>query len=364
MLLFLTIAAFAAAFIVAYFVTPISARLAEHLGVVDRPGGHKRHAVVTPYLGGLALFAGLLVGAPMLFFIPLDPTSVPIGKYAITVGIAVGLGVVGLVDDARTLPRSLRLVLQVMAALGVWVLDFRVEATTLEWLNLALTVLWIVGITNAFNLLDNMDGLSAGVAGVAALTITAMGLLNDLPVLPFVAGGLAGACFGFLIHNRHPAKIFMGDAGSLFLGFLLALLGLKLKFDNLVQVTFLVPVVIMGIPIFDTTLVVIDRLRHRRPIFLGGADHTSHRLVAMGLPVNIAVRILYGAAICLGWIGLVISRATVEVGWMLLGFVIALGTSFAWVLLRVDVYEAPDAIQVQTPPLPPEHWENPRIVLK
>jgi len=132
----------------------------------------------------------------------------------------------------------------------------------------------------------------------------------------------------------------MGDSGSLFLGFLLALLGLKLKFQNLVQVTFLVPVVVLGVPIFDTTLVVLSRLRRRLPVFEGGRDHVSHRLVAMGLPVKAAVGVLYWTTICLGWLGIVISQADVKVGWMLLGFVIALGVFFAVVLWRVPVYES------------------------
>lgn len=348
----LTIGAFAAAYLSAYVTTPWSARLAERFGIVDKPdghsSGHKRHATPVPYLGGLALFAGLIICVPLLFILPVDPTIVPIGKYAMTVGIGLLLGVVGLLDDARPLPRSLRLGAQVAAAGAVWGLGFQVEAAPWPWLNLIATVFWMVGITNAFNLLDNMDGLSAGIAGVAALTISAMGLLNSLPVLPFVAAALSGASFGFLMHNRHPAKIFMGDAGSLFLGFLLALLGLKLKFDNIVQVTFLVPVVVLGLPIFDTTLVVVDRLRHRRPVFLGGADHVSHRLVAMGFPVKIAVGVLYWVALCLGWIGLVISRANVEVGWMLLGFVLALGIFFGAVLLRVPIYKEPIGREVRS----------------
>lgn len=341
MTIMLTIGAFAAAYVAAYVLTPYSARLAKRLGVVDRPdpSGHKKHAAPTPYLGGLALFAGLLVAAPLLLVLPIDPATVPIGRYGITVGIGLAVGLMGLIDDARTLPRTLRLGAQAVAAIGVWALGFRVEAASWEALNLFLTVIWMIGITNAFNLLDNMDGLSAGIAGVAAIAIAAMGLLNDLPVLPLVAAGVAGASLGFLVHNRYPAKIFMGDAGSLFLGFLLALLGLKLEFDNLVQVTFLVPVVVLGVPIFDTTLVVVDRIRHRRPVFLGGADHVSHRLVAMGFPVKIAVGILYLVALCLGWIGLVISRSNVQVGWMLLGFVLTLGAFFGGVLLRVPIYE-------------------------
>jgi UDP-GlcNAc:undecaprenyl-phosphate GlcNAc-1-phosphate transferase len=165
-----------------------------------------------------------------------------------------------------------------------------------------------------------------------------MGALADLSLLPIVAAALSGAAFGFLVHNRHPAKVFMGDAGSLFLGFMLALLGIRLRFQNLPQVTFMVPVVVLGLPILDTTLVVISRLRNKRPIFLGGRDHVAHRLVAMGLPTRAAVYLMYVGAVCLGWLGLTISRAGPQVGFMLLGFVMALGLYLGVVLYRVPVY--------------------------
>lgn len=338
----LGVAAFALAYAAAYFVTPTTSRIAQRIGLLDVPEeqGRKRHAVAVPYLGGAAIIFGLLIGAPFLLFLtPDELAAVPIGTYSGTVLIGLALAGVGLLDDARSLPRSLRLVAQIGAALGVWALGFRVDAWPWEALNLFITVVWMVGITNAFNLLDNMDGLSAGLAGVSAAATAVLGVMADLPVLPFVAAALSGGCFGFLAHNRHPAKAFMGDSGSLFIGYVLALLGLKLKFDNLVQVTFLVPVVLLGVPIFDTTLVVLSRIRHRRPVFQGARDHVSHRLVLVGLPVRAAVGLLYWAGICLAWLGIVISRSTIEVGWMLLAFVIAMGLFLGFVLLKVPVYE-------------------------
>lgn len=273
--------------------------------------------------------------------VPLDDPDPPIGRFAAGIGLALALGLIGLIDDIRPLPRWFRLAAQVAAATGAWTVGFKVSATPWPALDAFITLLWVVGITNAFNLLDNMDGLSAGLAGIGAFSFAVLGALGDLPVLAIVAGALAGASLGFLGHNRHPAKIFMGDAGSLFLGFLLALIGIELRFDNLVKVTFLVPVIVLGIPIFDTTLVVLSRLRHRLSPFQGGADHLSHRLVQIGLPVTAAVALLYWSALCLGWLGLVISRANVQVGWMLLGFVMALAIFFGALLWRVPVYEQP-----------------------
>jgi UDP-GlcNAc:undecaprenyl-phosphate/decaprenyl-phosphate GlcNAc-1-phosphate transferase len=147
----------------------------------------------------------------------------------------------------------------------------------------------------------------------------------------------------------------MGDAGSMFLGFLLALIGIQLRFDNIVEVTFLVPVVALGLPIFDTTLVVLSRLRHRRPVFAGGRDHVSHRLVAVGLPVRAAVGLLYFSGVCLAWLGLVISRASPEVAWLLLAFTGGVAVFFGALLWRVPVYADDPGYQ----PLPEDEMVDP-----
>jgi UDP-GlcNAc:undecaprenyl-phosphate GlcNAc-1-phosphate transferase len=230
-------------------------------------------------------------------------------------------------------------VAQLLAAGSMWIAGFRIGIAPNEAINLALTLVWIVGITNAFNLLDNMDGLTGGLAALAAATFGAMGIMGHLPALPLLAFSLSGACFGFLLHNRFPAKIYMGDAGSTFIGFLIATIGLQVRFDNLPEVTFLIPVVVLALPILDTTLVVVSRLRSGRPVFAGGRDHISHRLVSLGLSVRVSVGILYWAQICLGWLGIVVSQSSVKVGWMLLGFVISLGLFFMLTLLSVPVYE-------------------------
>ena len=171
-----------------------------------------------------------------------------------------------------------------------------------------MTVVWVVGITNAFNLLDNMDGLSSGVAAIAAGSIFVIAASNGQFLVAALSIGLAGCALGFLRHNFHPATIYMGDAGALFLGFLLAYLGLKLRFDTPADVTFLVPIVVMGVPIFDTTLVTVTRLRARRQPVPRGRDHTSHRLVRIGLPVPAAVALIYAVGVCLGLVALVVSR--------------------------------------------------------
>ncbi len=341
-----TLGAAVTALVVSYVVTPLTERLAHRFGVLDHPMDqtHKVHARPTPYLGGVAIFCGLIAGSSLVLAILRSDVVWLLRGFPLAIGVALILGVLGLADDVKTLPRIVRLVAQIAAGSAAYVSDFRVALTPSEPLNLILTMVWIVGITNAFNLLDNMDGLTAGIAGVAAASFAIMGLIGQMPVLAIVAAALAGASFGFLAHNKHPAKIFMGDAGSLFLGLLLALIGMRLRFTNLVEVTFLIPVIVLGLPIFDTTLVVLSRLRHGRSIFTGGRDHVSHRLVRLGLPVSAAVGILYFTGICLGWLGIVLSRANPDVGWMLLSFVFALGLFFGSLLWRIPVYDEPEAI--------------------
>jgi UDP-GlcNAc:undecaprenyl-phosphate GlcNAc-1-phosphate transferase len=327
---------------VAAAASPLTAALARRVGIVDRPdpavGGYKRHASETPYLGGLAIAAGLAAGGALVLFLSDASTKELVRLVVWGGGAALLLGTLGLIDDVRPMPAWSRFAVEIAAAAGAWQLGFDVSIAPWGPVNFVLTVLWIVGITNAFNLLDNMDGLSAGVAAVSGVSFAVMGLLSANPALAIVSAALAGGCLGFLAHNRYPAKLFMGDSGSLLLGFLLALIGVRLQFDNLLQVTFLVPVVVLGVPIFDTALVVVGRLAHGRGPFTAGRDHTSHRLVALGLPVREAVGLLYWAGLCLGWLGLVITRANVQVGWMLLGFVLAMGAFCGRLMWKIPVY--------------------------
>lgn len=327
--------------LISFTLTPVTGRLALRLGVIDHPSqdpaGHKGHAAPTPYLGGVAIITGLIAGS-LLLLVAVE--GIPIKFFLMVIGAGALLGLMGLIDDIRPLPRSLRLGAQIAAGYVAWEVGFGVSLTDTPAVDLFLTMLWIVGITNAFNLLDNMDGVSSGLAGIAALSFALMGIANDLPLLPIVSASLAGACFGFLAHNRHPAKVFMGDAGSLFIGFLVALIGLRLRFENPVEVTFLVPVIVCGIPLLDTTLVVISRVRHRQPVFLGARDHVTHRLVGKGLTIRSAVWLLYWVAICLGWLGFVVSESPTNVALMLTGFIVVMGLFLGGVLWRVPVYPA------------------------
>ncbi|HAJ38694.1 MAG TPA: undecaprenyl/decaprenyl-phosphate alpha-N-acetylglucosaminyl 1-phosphate transferase, partial [Chloroflexi bacterium] len=175
-----------------------------------------------------------------------------------------------------------------------------------------ITVVWVVGITNALNLLDNMDGLSGGVAMIAAVFFTLLAALSDQYLVGALAAALAGACAGFLIYNWNPAHIFMGDAGSLFLGFMLAAVAIKLRFPtNSVVVTWMIPLLVLGLPIFDTSLVFISRLRRgKNPLTTPGKDHISHRLAFLLGSRREAVLVCYLICCAFGLAAIFVSQAT------------------------------------------------------
>lgn len=328
---------FAGSILLTLVLTPLALRLALRRAVLDHPVGYKRHDSPVPYLGGLAMvgaFSLAVLGAALV-----RPPVTGRGELVVVVGLAFGLSVVGLIDDLRYLRPWVRVLGEAGAGLALYQVGAGVDLFGSDPLNALVTIVWVVGIVNAFNLLDNMDGLSAGVAAVGAGAFFVLAASNG----QFLVGGLAlataGCALGFLRHNFHPARIYMGDCGSLFLGFMLAYLGMKLRFDGPVKVTFLVPILALGVAVFDTTLVTASRLLHRRSPFRGARDHASHRLVVVGIPVPVAVALLYGAAVSLGVIGFVVSRADPTLAYLLAGLVGALGVFIGVLLARVPVEE-------------------------
>lgn len=293
--------------------TPWVRKLALAFGFVDAPAQRKMHSTPMPLMGGVAIFGGAIIA--ILIFSPQLPRSV--------VGVILALSIValvGLVDDQRGLPAWAKLVGQFIAFVALALYDIRVYLPTPDIIDYALTYLWLAGISNGINFLDNMDGLSAGVSGVAASFILLLGLQNDQFLVSALAAAVLGACLGFLRFNFKPAKIFMGDAGALFLGFMLALLGLQLRFpSNSNFVTWMVPVFILGVPIFDTSLVVISRLRRGVSPNTPGKDHTSHRLVARGFSQREAVLILYLLGGAFGMLGIYVTQATLAEGYVIGG---------------------------------------------
>jgi UDP-GlcNAc:undecaprenyl-phosphate GlcNAc-1-phosphate transferase len=254
------------------------------------------------------------------------------------VGILLGATLVsffGLWDDRRSLSPGLKLLGQFAAASILLVTDVRVGVFSYAWLNAAITLAWVVGITNAMNLLDNMDGLSGGVGAVASAFFLLLAAMNGQYLVGALSAALLGACIGFLVYNLNPASIFMGDAGALFLGFMLAVVGIKLRFaENVDIVTWMVPVLILGVPIFDTTLVTISRLLRRvNPLTTPGKDHLSHRLVYMGFTQREAVMILYLVWGGLGLLAIFVTQATILEGYAV-GAAVALAGIVALIALE------------------------------
>jgi UDP-N-acetylmuramyl pentapeptide phosphotransferase/UDP-N-acetylglucosamine-1-phosphate transferase len=267
---------FAASLVLALIGTPVVRALATRAGVVSNPDARRVHARPTPLLGGIAIFIAAL--ASLVIF----------GKgseYGHGLGMLIGVALivlVGFLDDLYHIPALVKLSGQIVAAIVIIPFGISVEISGAPWLDAILTVGWVVGVTNAFNLIDNMDGLSAGIAAIASFSIFAIAAHVGQYLVAATSLALCGACLGFLRYNfgRMPARIFMGDTGSLFLGYLLAVLAVRLSYGSARLVTPFIPIAILGLPIFDTSFVIVRRLREGRSIFQAGKDHTSHQLAA------------------------------------------------------------------------------------
>ncbi len=304
----------------AFVTTPLIGALARRVGFVDHPQPHKIHVKPIPLMGGLAIYIALLI---VVLSVDVGPSLVEM------IGVGVGatlLAVVGLMDDRRSLSPWARLAAQVVAGIIVAAVGIRVDLFPWPALNILITLFWIVGITNALNLMDNMDGLAAGISAVGGLFFLVLASSTGQGLVAALAAAVAGASLGFLYYNVHPAIVFMGDAGSLLLGFTLAVVGLKYAPAELpLGSTWMVPIVVMGLPIFDTTLVTYARWRAHRPIFRGGGDHTSHRLARLGLGATRAVLTLYIVSVALGGLAILLTRSTPRVADMLFGGVVGIG---------------------------------------
>lgn len=317
--------------------TPVVLRVANSRGIFDHPAPNKSHESPVPYLGGVAIVAAFSLAVGIAGVVQRPPSG--LDELGVILGFAVALSVMGLFDDVRHLNPLPKFALEVAAGVALWAVGVQVAIFPSDVLNALFTVLWVVGITNAFNLLDNMDGLSAGIAAIASGVFFILAAINGQFLVAALSIALTGCALGFLRHNFHPARIYMGDTGSLFLGFVLAAIGIKLKFPGPNQITFMVPILVLGIPILDTTLVVVNRLLHRRNPLSGGRDHISHRLVFIGLPVGVAVGLIYGSSVILGWLGVVMSRIDRTSGFLLMALVVTVAAFVAVMLSLIPVYE-------------------------
>jgi UDP-GlcNAc:undecaprenyl-phosphate GlcNAc-1-phosphate transferase len=332
------LAAFVVPLLLAWVLTPLALRLAIRLDVLDAPGERKTQETAVPYLGGVAIV--IAFSATVLAAAAVKGAGSEVGTLALLLVTGVLLALLGLVDDLRGVSVPLRLLIEAGAGVVVVVTGSGATITTSPALNAVATVAWVVLIINAVNLLDNMDGLSAGVAAIASLTFFVLAVSVGEFLVAALSIALAGCAVGFLRHNFHPARIYMGDAGALFLGFLLAVIATRLELKATPPVVaFFVPLLVLGVALFDTTLVVVERLKHGRSPFQGGRDHTSHRLVFVGLPVPVSVGLIYATALALGWLALLLAELRTGPGLMLVGFVLTVGVALLLLLRAVPVYD-------------------------
>jgi UDP-GlcNAc:undecaprenyl-phosphate GlcNAc-1-phosphate transferase len=282
------ILAFVAALGFAVLTTPAVRSLAFRLGLIDIPRSDRAHRQPTALMGGVAIYAGAIV-ALLLGGIGARVFLKDWGNLGELAGILSGatlVGAIGLWDDRVRLSWPVKLLCQLAAAALPLISGVAIRLPIPRSLNIALTFLWIIYITNAINLSDNMDGVAAGLSTVAAAFFTLIAAMNGQYLVSALGAAVMGASLGFLAYNLPlpRASIFMGDAGALFLGFMLAILGIKVRFPgNVSFVTWMVPVLVLGVPIFDTVLVFVSRFRRRVSPMQGGVDHLSHRLNRMSL---------------------------------------------------------------------------------
>ncbi len=295
------------ALVVSFLMTPVVKTFAYKVGAIDVPKDARRmHKVPIPRLGGLAIFMGFMVS--ILLFVNIRGNQ---QMQSILLG-AVIIVVLGVVDDIMALPAMLKFVVQIIAALipavnGVTILAFsnpNIFSDKLYWvlgsLSVPFTVIWIVAITNSVNLIDGLDGLANGVSAISATTMLVIALLYSEAQVAIVMAALVGACVGFMPYNLNPAKMFMGDTGATFLGYILATMSIQGLFKYYAVISFVVPFLILGLPIFDTTFAFVRRIAHGQSPMHADRGHIHHRLIDMGLNQKQAVATLYVISAILG----------------------------------------------------------------
>jgi UDP-GlcNAc:undecaprenyl-phosphate GlcNAc-1-phosphate transferase len=327
----LLVLAFALSFVFALYWTPVMRKAALQLGVVDRPDGLlKKHRDETPYLGGLAVYTAFLLTVGVL-------TDFEQQTLGLLLSGSIML-LVGLVDDFGALTPPQKLMGQTLAAIvliksGTYIkLEFLHPAVAIP-----LTVLWILAVTNAMNIIDILDGLASGVALISALAIAVANLIAGRDYIAFLSIVLAGACLGFLRYNFHPARIYLGDAGSLFIGFMLASLSMNAGYTRINLLAVISPILILGIPLFDLALVMYVRWRRGVPVTKGSPDHFALRLRRCRLSVRETAVTTYVVTAILGAAALTMSQVQLEWALATMLGIVSAGFVLAYLLLKVDM---------------------------
>lgn len=302
------ILSFATSFVIAFLSTPFVKRLAHKIGTIDVPKDERRmHKKPIPLIGGLAIFLGFVVSSLIFVKVDIEIMSMLLGGLIMVV--------LGIFDDKYCLSAKLKLVVQILVAMIPVFSGVRIERIILPfvesggiefgWLSYPITILWIVALTNAVNLIDGLDGLAAGVSAIASFSIFLVAIIQGEYIIAILTAALLGACFGFLPYNFSPASIFMGDTGSTFLGYIMACISVIGLFKIHAIISFAVPFIAFGIPIFDTSFAILRRIKEHRPIMSPDRGHLHHRLVDMGFTQKQAVLIIYAICVILGAIAVI-----------------------------------------------------------
>ena len=329
---------------VSFLTTPVVKTFAYKVGAIDVPKDERRmHKVPIPRLGGLAIFIGFMISILLFAQITPEMRSILLG--------AVIIVVLGVVDDITPLPAMLKFVVQIVAALipalnGVTILAFsnpNIFSNNLYWvlggLSIPFTVLWIVAITNAVNLIDGLDGLANGVSAISAATMLVIALVGGQTQVAIVLAALVGACVGFMPYNMNPAKMFMGDTGATFLGYILATMSIQGLFKYYAVISFVVPFLILGLPIFDTAFAFIRRIAHGQSPMHADRSHIHHRLIDMGLNQKQAVATLYVISAILGLSAVVLTTGGEQKAMMLFAALCIVALVAARVVFPKEVRE-------------------------
>lgn len=332
---------FLMAVLLSIYGVPLARRAALKFGIVDSPDGRLKHQrEPVPYLGGLAIYLAFLVSLAFTFEFRQDVLGIVLSGTLIVM--------LGLIDDFGVLSPGTKLAGQFLAVFVLIKSGIRIEIASLpDWIDIALTVFWMIGIINAFNLLDIMDGLSAGIGVISAAFLCVVAILNGDQTIAFMLAALMGSLLGFLRYNWRPASIYMGDSGAMFIGLMLGALSMIGKYTEGHSVSLLSPVLILGMPIFDTLFVMYIRFLRGLPVFLGSPDHIAIRLRHWGLSVSQVVLLSYVGAAVLGGIGLLVMAVPQDVAVILSGVTMMGLAAAAVALTRVNVSKGGAALNAE-----------------
>ncbi len=327
----MTLLAAVVAWATALFFTPHLREAAIRCGVMDRPDGRlKTQPAATPYLGGLSVALGVLTALGLTFRFDRDVLAVLLSGAIVLV--------LGLVDDLGPLKPSVKLLGQLLAIFVLVRAGVRIQLVFLpDWVEIPLTALWMLAVTNAFNLIDVMDGLSSGVGAVAALFMAGIALWSGFDVTAFLGAALAGALWGFRRYNVEPARIYLGDTGSLFTGFLLGALAMVNRYTQVHRLGAIAPALILGVPLFDMVFVMYIRWRRGLPVMLGSPDHVALRLRKWRLSTRATVRLNLTVSFLFGLAGVGVMLAPLPWAIGVLALLVALGVAAAAWLRTIDM---------------------------